>query len=38
MSGLLSSAEIASEMRISVSTLKTHLTHISRDGQSPGAG
>ena len=30
MSGLLSTAEIASEMHISVNTVKTHLTHIYR--------
>ena len=30
LSGLLSSAEAASEMHISVNTLKTHLTHIYR--------
>ena len=30
VSGLLSTAEVASEMHISVNTLKTHLTHIYR--------
>jgi LuxR family transcriptional regulator, maltose regulon positive regulatory protein len=30
VSGLLSSAEAASEMHITVNTVKTHLTHIYR--------
>ena len=30
VSGLLSTAEVASEMHISVNTLKTHLNHIFR--------